>query len=148
MTRKRGGGSVTRRRGPAGYLGAWLALAGLALVLTGCRETPPTEVPVVCTMEFRYGLGVRVKDSLSGAWIASGSTIVVRDGTYADSVVVPANRPDLDAGISSFAGERAGSYSVSVRRAGYTDWLQSTIVVTKDECHVKPVGITAQLRAK
>jgi hypothetical protein len=80
---------------------------------------------------------------LSGVWSASGAQLIARDGAYADSMSVPANRPDLDSSSLSAAGERTGAYSLTVRKAGYRDWTRDNVQVTKNECHVNTVKFTA-----
>ena len=98
----------------------------------------------VCTALFAYGITVTVVDSVSGAFAAPGATVIASDGAYADSVIVP-NTASASGGIG-LAGERAGTYTVTVRKAGYKTWTKNGIVVTKDECHVKGVAITAKLQ--
>jgi len=121
-----------------------MALAILCVALTGCRDIlwPAGRV---CTGEYRMGLNVFVKDSISGAWAASGAMLMIRDGAYADSSTIPANRPDLDALPLFGAGERAGVYTITVRKPGFADWGQAGVRVTKDECHVNTRVLTAQL---
>lgn len=60
-------------------------------------------------------------------------TLVIREGTYSDSVSTPPGVAiDLGAGR-----EREGTYEVEVRRAGYHDWRQDSLrVVRGGECNV------------
>ena len=121
---------------------------GAALVLGGCRgTTDPHSPPVACTLVAVSAVSVYVKDAGTGASIASGSTLVLRDGTFADSTTVPASHPELDAVPIATPGtyERVGTYEVTVRKPGYASMSWSGVVVTKDECHVRPVVLTAQL---
>jgi hypothetical protein len=123
---------------------------GRALCLTliaalGCSGPPGSTSPV-CTMEYRYGLSVHVKDSLTGAAIASGASLVVRDGAFKDSVSHPGGRPELNAFPLVTAGERAGTYQISVSKPGYLPWSRSNVRVTANECHVNPVSVTALLQ--
>jgi len=96
-------------------------------------------------MEFRFGLSVYVKDSVTAAPAASGATLIARDGTWADTVSLPAGKAGLDGLGLNTAGERAGTYSLTVHKAGYHDWVKSGVVVTADVCHVHPVVVTALL---
>jgi hypothetical protein len=100
----------------------------------------------VCTQEFRPGIAVYVNDSLTNAGIASGASLVVREGTYKDSVAAPNGRPDLDNSPLFAAGERAGTYQVTVTKTGYAGWVKSNVRVTANECHVNTVTLTALLQ--
>ena len=117
-------------------------LAALAMSTAGCREIFPPD----CTTGVVYALRVRVQDSVSSAMVASGAQAVVRDGAFADSAAVPANRPDLDASVMQLAGGRPGTYSVTVRKTGYRDWVRAGVRATKGDCHVNPVELTASLQ--
>jgi hypothetical protein len=119
-----------------------LALA--ALLLGACDILDSRDV--ICTDSFLSGLEVTVEDSLTGAPSASGAQLIAQDGAYADTVSYAPNRPDLDAQPLRSAGERPGTYTVSVRKPGFFEWVRSGIVVTADECHVRPVALTARLQ--
>lgn len=122
-----------------------LSFAGLGIVtlLAGCRQVLN---PTLCTTDFRFGIGVQVQDSVTGAWIASGATLVARDGTYADTVSEPFGRSDADDAPLATAGERAGSYDLVVRREGYRPWSTTGVKVERDECHVHPVRLLARMQ--
>jgi hypothetical protein len=116
-----------------------LVLASCGDPIFGHRDT------IVCTQQYAYGIAVYVKDSLTGAWAGSGATLVNRDAQYADSSTVPLNRADLDSLPLLGAGERAGVYLVTVRKAGYVDWVRRDVRVSANECHVISVTLTARL---
>jgi hypothetical protein len=117
-------------------------LALSLLTLTGCELiTDP-----VCTLEAVSGLHVTVEDSLTGAPAASGAQLIAQDGAFADTVSFPPNRPELDAQALESARERPGTYTLTVRKPGFIDWIRSGVVVTKGECHVRPVALTARLQ--
>jgi len=118
------------------------ALCLTLLAAVGCSGSPSG----VCTMEFRYGLSVYVKDSLTGTAIASGASLVARDGAFKDSVSAPSGIPELNALPLLTAGERAGTYQVSVSKPGYLPWLRSNVRITANECHVNPTSVTALLQ--
>ena len=42
-------------------------------------------------------------------------------------------------GTISAAGERAGTYSISIRKTGFSPYDTTGVTVTKDACHVQPV---------
>lgn len=120
----------------------------LTVVLAVAVKTcVPTDV--VCTSDFRYGIRVTVVDSATGA-PPPEATLLASSGAFRDSVgpreplqLVRNGPPVL---ILSTAGERPGVYSVTVRSPGYREWTRSRITVTADECHVRPVGLTARLQ--
>ena len=117
----------------------------LAVVMTaGCDLLDSPDV--YCTGEFVFGLVVAVQDSSTGSPAASGAQLIAQDGAWADTVGFPPNRPDLDAQELVSAGERPGTYTVTVRKGGFRDWQRTGVVVTADECHVHPVELTARLQ--
>ena len=111
----------------------------------GCSGSPLDARPV-CTGEFRPGVMVYVKDSVTNAGVASGASLIVREGIFKDSVAFPEARPDLNDLNLNAAGERAGTYQVTVSKPGYTTWVQSNVRVTKNICHVNTVTLTARLQ--
>ena len=118
------------------------ALAMIVVALLGCSSSP---IDAVCTLEFRYGLVVYVNDSLTNTPVASGSSLVARDGSYKDSVAYPAGRPELNALPLVSAGERAGTYQVTVTKPGNIPWSMNNVRVTANQCHVNEVKLTARL---
>ncbi len=123
-------------------------LAAMALglgTLTACRVSDILDGGRACTAEFRFGIVVRVVDSVSSADAAAGATVVIRDGAYVDSLPAP---PDQSFPGASFAGagERAGTYTVTVTKAGYRPWARNGVVVTRNECHVNTVQLEARLQ--
>jgi hypothetical protein len=116
-----------------------------AIVMIGASCANPVE-DVVCTADFRYGLLVYVQDSVTGAALASGATLVAREADFEDSFTHPAGRPDLDAYPLVSAGERAGTYQVTVTKPGYAPWMRSNVTVTSNACHVNRTELTARLQ--
>jgi hypothetical protein len=70
-------------------------------------------------------------------------TVIVRDGIYSDTAQARVRR---NAPTVSAAYERAGTYIVQVRHAGYREWERRNVHVTRDECHVRTVRLRAELR--
>lgn len=129
----------TSRRSSAAVLGAgFLALASCDVLDSGGP---------ICTGEFVSGIHVAVQDSLTGVAAASGATLIAIDGSYADTASIPAQRPDLDSRPLLAAGEREGTYDLTVRKAGFLDWHRANVVVTRNQCHVNPVEMTARLKS-
>ena len=110
----------------------------VATALGACAQNPP----LACTEEARPGLSVTVRDSVTGAAIASGVEIVAREGEYADT----ARGSLLGSGVYALAYERAGSYDVTVSHPSYQVWTRAAVRVTADECHVQTVSLLARLK--
>lgn len=116
-------------------------------LLSGCGVLPSDSR--VCTADFRFGLVVTVVDSLTGGPPTS-AVLIARSGTFVDSVgpftpqpVVLNGPPVLNLPA---AGERAGTYDLTVRAPGYRDWTRTSVRVTSDECHVRRTVVTARVR--
>lgn len=117
----------------------------LLLLATACTE------PVgVCLNIALPSVSVRVRDAATGAFIASGSTLVVTDGAFTDSTAFPADTPHLNALslATPESQERPGNYLVTVRRPGYQTWERANVLVTQGACHVRTVNLTANLTAE
>ncbi len=115
----------------------WLLLASFA---AGC------ESPITCVDVPVPAVRVLVEDSVSGAPAASGARLVVRDGSYVDSTATLPGHPEVDALPLSGADNRPGIYEVTVRKAGYRDWLRTGVKVTQGQCNVNTVNLTALLQ--
>jgi hypothetical protein len=118
-----------------------------ALILSACGSS--LSGGRVCTEDFRYGLNVTVVDSVTNAPPAS-AVLIARSGAFVDSVgprtpmqFVQNGPPVL---LLSSAGERAGTYDLTVRSPGYRDWTRTGVEVTEDECHVRPITLSARLQ--
>ena len=107
------------------------------LVASGCGLPS-----VACTMEAAAAVSVDVRDSVTNALVGRGATIVARDGAYADT----ADIAGFFDGPYGLAHERAGTYVVTVEQQGYRPWSRSGINVTRGQCHVRGVSITARLQ--
>jgi hypothetical protein len=107
----------------------------VALLLEVVACSSPFSGGTLCTEQFAAGITVSPIDSVTGAPVA-GATAIARDGAFVDSTT----------DLNMIAGERAGTYSVTVRKTGYATWLRSGVNVTRDECHVKTVSLTAKLQ--
>ena len=115
------------------------------LAFVGCSGSKAPTSPV-CTDEFRPGVVVYIKDALTNAGVASGASLVARERTFKDSVAFPNARPDLNDLALAAAGERSGTYQLTVSKPGYTTWSQSNVRVTSNQCHVNTVTLTALLQ--
>ena len=99
------------------------------------------EKTVTCTDELYPGIALELQDSVTGYRTGVGATVIAVDGAYADTgMTFPGNA------IFYMAHERAGTYSVTAELSGYQKWTKTGVVVTKDECHVRTVSMTARLQ--
>jgi len=122
---------------------------GLALLLLGMISCDIVDGrDIYCLDNFVSGLEVRVQDSLTGAPAASGAMLIARDGAYADTAVVPPGAANPDTWVLSVAGERPGTYTVTVSKDGYLTWQRTGVVVRMDQygCHPQTVELVALLQ--
>jgi hypothetical protein len=108
------------------------------LVTTSCEDT---DDQIVCTTQFVYGLNVIVLDSSTGNPIFQDIEVKAVDGTYQEILELV---PGLEYAFVG-AGERAGTYVVTITKAGYQTYTSAPIVLTRDECHVIPQSLTVNL---
>jgi len=108
-----------------------VSVAALAGML-GCSDA----IGPICTDEARPGILVTVRDSVMSAPV-SGARVVARRGTTADT---SSGLPD---GTYPLAYEKPGTYEVTVEQTGYRLWTRRNLQVTRDECHVQTVSLTA-----
>jgi len=122
------------------FLGTCVAL----LTAMACSGSTPTGV--ACTAIYVYGISLKVQNAATGAPITDSATVRITDGSYVESYnfLGPAGQPT--SGTLSAAGERAGTYSISIRKAGFAPYDTSGVRVTKDVCHVHPVEVIAKLQ--
>jgi hypothetical protein len=118
-----------------------------ALILSACGS--PLSGVRGCTDDFRFGLNVTVVDSVTNAPPAS-AVLIARSAAFVDSVGPQAPMQFVQNGppvlLLSSAGEKPGTYDLTVRSPGYQDWIRTGVEVTADECHVVPVKLTARLQ--
>ena len=113
--------------------------SGLLVLLAGCYQSGAVE-PILCTAQFVFGLTVTVVDQSTGDPIADEATMTLRAGSYEEIVT-----DSWDGSTLSGAGERPGTYTITIEHPGYTTWTRTGIEITADDCHVIPVLITAEL---
>jgi hypothetical protein len=116
-----------------------LPLTLLLALAVGCTE--PGEV---CTTDFVYSFSVQVLDSVTHAPVASDATLIWSQGTLRDSVIAGSG-PQADSVALVGPGERAGTFDLVVRKAGYQLWHRR-IDVERDRCHVHRVAVMALLQ--
>jgi hypothetical protein len=115
-----------------------LLIVAAAALSVGCDELTGT----VCTTEARAAISVEARDSITNATVGAGARIIASDGAFADTVITVEDF----AGPYGLAHERAGSYTVTVEQAGHSPWSRSDVRVSRDDCHVRTVPLTALLQ--
>jgi hypothetical protein len=121
-------------------LRSWHALAGAAgacaIVAASCGS-PTGGADAACSNELRPAIEVDVFDARTGIPAAAGATVLLT-GSAQDSVTAPSTSGALVIAKVWYEDRvKAGSYSVTVRKPGYSDWTQSNIRVQSDQCHVR-----------
>ena len=130
-----------RWRDVGGLRGIGIGIGIVACAALGLVSCDAVE-PLACTDQFVYGLAVEVVDATNGVGLAASATLTLRDGDFLQT-----STESFDGLTLLGAGERAGTYEVTVSHPGYADWMRSSIEVTADECHVIPVTLRAELVA-
>lgn len=117
-----------------------VAFSLVTLFLVGC---PSVMDPVICTAEFVFGLNVTVTDGNGDP--VPGATLTLVEGDYTEIMmeIDAAGQPGVYVGV----GERAGTYSLTIRADGFDRVTIDEITIDADECHVIPVGLTLSLSA-
>lgn len=110
-------------------------LPGAALSVVQCGGTEPQG----CALYAAFSLSVTVKDP-TGALVCD-ATVTATDGAFSEQLMA------LPGASCTYAGpaERAGTYEVTVSKAGYSTAILRNLVVGRDECHVIPVASTVTL---
>lgn len=93
---------------------------------TPSPSSPP--VPIVCTQEYVYGVVVALRDP-DGDPI-DDATLILSDGNYSEEM--DSQEPGLYVG----AGERPGTYRLSISAPGFEPQVLQQITVSSGTCHV------------
>lgn len=117
-----------------------LLLCTPLLLAIGCESS---DDQIYCTDEFVYGLHVTVLDAGNGQPMADGVTVTAVQGSYHEVLY---NLTGLDSTFYG-AGERIGSYTLTVAKDGYHTYTTPTpIGVPANVCHVVPQAVTISLQ--
>lgn len=120
----------------------FLFLLCAPLVISSSCESSDDD-PIFCTDEFVAGLHVTVLDAANGQPLVDGVEIKAADGTYLETLQLESGLEYLFKG----AGERVGTYTVTVTKNGYQTYTSTPIVVTRDVCHVITQSLTVNLQS-
>lgn len=110
-----------------------LGLFALGVAAPGCIETRS------CTTLYAFGVSLTVRNGSTGAPIANATAVLV-DGSYRETMMSFG-----PAGTYAGAGEREGTYTLTVTAQGFQPAAPRTIVVTGDECHVRGQAVSVDL---
>ncbi len=111
-----------------------LLLVALVFAANGCAQA--------CDLVLKPGIVLTIVDGATGNPIEE-ATVIATDGAYSETVNLPSSPPAP--GHAVLASERAGTYRVEVQAPGYLPWVMSGVRVSRDDCHVETVQLTAQL---
>lgn len=120
-----------------------VSVLSTAVSLTACSDFSATgSCPPVALVP---AVQVEVRSATSGAALATGSTGIVRDGAYVDSLRPSGWHGDTLVSIGA-APNRPGTYDVTVEHAGYASWHESDVDVIANACGVgQAVHLEARL---
>ena len=117
-------------------------MRALLLISTACVMLPKCGCIFggpVCTAQFVYGLTVNVTDE-SGDPV-TGATLTLTEGDFVEVIPgPPGSGLELEGGVYLGAGERPGTYTLTVEAPGFEPVTVESIVIEADECHV--IGVT------
>ena len=117
----------------------------LLALLSACHSVAGSDA--VCTGVAVPAIQLEVRDAADRAPAGREARAIARDGAFADTA-----RPYVLHGYEDqvltfmLAFERRGTYLVTVERAGYMRWERAGVRVDGNECHVRPVELTALLQ--
>jgi hypothetical protein len=116
-----------------------IVLLVVVVAASACRgSTEP-----VCAGVAVPGLAIEVREAGSALQLRREVTITVAASGFQESVTLTETSPT---GPWSAAYERPGTYTVTVRRPGYREWVRSAVVVERENrCHVRTTSVTAEL---
>lgn len=120
-----------------GFIRAVLFLA-LGAGLAGCDST---SAPEVCIALAEPALSVTAENTDTGEPL-DDALVIAQEGSFADSA---RTRVGEDTFPATLAHERAGTYEVTVEKAGFSTWNRSRVVVPQGRCGPETVELTAQL---
>ncbi|MGE3525136.1 MAG: hypothetical protein AB7I33_04370 [Gemmatimonadales bacterium] len=112
----------------------------LLIVTSGCRDG----FGGACDASIQPGIIVVIRDSATGTPLAAGASGYAIDGALNDPLH-PYGFDGSEMVSRAGADERPGTYTVLVTHPGYSAWSRAGIRLTRGECHVNQVTLTADL---
>lgn len=111
----------------------------LLSIFLGCNDL--NDDSFHCTTEYVYGLNITLIDKETKAEITKDVKVTIQDGDYEEVL-------QGESSLFYGAGERAGTYIVTVTSDNYKTFISDPITVTEDACHVNSVSRTFELEPK
>jgi len=105
------------------------------------NPAPSPTGSLVCTQVYVYGIMILVTDG--GGNPITHVQAVIQDGAYSETLE-PVAEPS-ETGIYQGAGERPGTYQLTVSAPGYLPKTYDHLVVQPGICHVTPVTLQVSL---
>ena len=96
-----------------------------------------------CTLIALPGIRVTILDGSTETPFQGEVTVIATEGSYSETDSPPV-RPG-EPRIATLAFERPGTYRVEVQSPGYVTEVAAKVRVTRDDCHVRTVELTARL---
>lgn len=93
-----------------------------------------------CDQYAAPGIGLVVRDSLTGHGLAQQVRALATDGPFVDTLQAAPSDSQMW-GVQ----ERPGTYRLEVSAPGYISWRRDGVTVTGGECHVIATGVRALL---
>lgn len=120
-----------------------IPLSVLLFCITSCNTDDDNVKGLFCTEQFVYGLNVSLIDATTLNPITTAIEIIATDGDYEETLITSSS-------IGSFfgAGEREGTYVITVTSANYQTYVSEPISVSADRCHVIPENIQISLQTE
>jgi hypothetical protein len=113
----------------------------LRLVLSGVSG-------LVCTGWVMNALEIEPVDARTGANIAPGARLWVRDGAYRDSSALSLHYEPESGLVIGAAPDRPGRYHVRLEVPGYAPWVRERLRAGERlDCGIRPTRVRAELRA-
>ena len=110
----------------------------LSLLFAGLPITMCQNDGIICTAVWTAGVTVDLTDAVTGTTIA-GATLTLTDDDYTETM------EDHGEGYYSGAGERPGTYTLTIQATGYETQTHTDLVVQDAPCHVIPVELNITL---
>jgi hypothetical protein len=101
--------------------------------------TSPFQLSELCTTDVRPAIELLLDPVLEDSTLV---TMLVRDGAYEGRRIIPIREWRSNA---TFAGERAGTYVVTVTAPGYETWRMENVRVNDGRCHVSTKTLKVRL---
>ncbi len=117
--------------------GLFTVVLATGLPFTTCINPP--DGGQVCTTLFAYGVNVLVTEADTGAPI-NNAVLTLTDGDYSEVMQL------IPTGYYVGAGERPGTYTLTIDVPGVANTTVPNLVVGFDGCHVIGVSLDAKVR--